>query len=74
MEFKINKKIKALLVNTEMQMLTGKDGFKGLKLLAEDLSEELTKQNEDEDKPKKIEQDELFACTGTIGESFQQKK
>ena len=75
---KINKKkIKALLVNTRnANAFTGKDGFKGLKILAEDLSEELTKkQNEDEDKPKKIEQDEiLFACTGTIGESFPTEK
>ena len=72
-----NKKIKALLVNTRnANAFTGKDGFKGLKILAEDLSEELTKkQNEDEDKPKKIEQDEiLFACTGTIGESFPTEK
>ena len=75
---KINKKkIKALLVNTRnANAFTGKDGFKGLKILAQDLSEELTKkQNEDEDKPKKIEQDEiLFACTGTIGESFPTEK
>ena len=75
---KINKKkIKALLVNTRnANAFTGKDGLKGLKILAEDLSEELTKkQNEDEDKPKKIEQDEiLFACTGTIGESFPTEK
>ena len=78
MEFKNKKKkIKALLVNTRnANAFTGKDGFKGLKILAEDLSEELTKkQNEDEDKPKKIEQDEiLFACTGTIGESFPTEK
>ena len=75
---KLNKKkIKALLVNTRnANAFTGKDGFKGLKILAENLSEELTKkQNEDEDKPKKIEQDEiLFACTGTIGESFPTEK
>ena len=75
---KINKKkIKALLINTRnANAFTGKDGFKGLKILAEYLSEELTKkQNEDEDKPKKVEQDEiLFACTGTIGESFPTEK
>ena len=72
-----SKKIFSLLVNTRnANAFTGKDGFKGLKILAEDLSEELTKkQNEDEDKPKKIEQDEiLFACTGTIGESFPTEK
>ena len=72
-----NKRIMALLVNTRnANAFTGKDGFKGLKILAENLSEELTrKQNEDEEKPKNIEQDEiLFACTGTIGESFPTEK
>ena len=75
---KINKKkIKALLINARnANAFTGKDGFKALKILAEYLSEELTKkQNEDEDKPAKIEQDEiLFACTGTIGEIFPTEK
>ncbi len=71
------KKIKALLVNTRnANAFTGKDGFKSLKILAEYLSEELTKkQNEDEDKPVKVQQDEiLFACTGTIGEIFPTEK
>ena len=71
---KINKKkIKALLVNTRnANAFTGKDGFKGLKILANELSQVLTqKQKSDEQKPKKIESDEiLFACTGTIGEVF----
>ena len=71
---KINKKkIKALLVNTRnANAFTGKDGFKGLKILADELSQVLTqKQKSDEQKPKKIESDEiLFACTGTIGEVF----
>ena len=41
---KINKKIKALLINTRnANAFTGKDGFKGLKILADDLSQELTK-------------------------------
>jgi len=75
---KINKKkIKALLINTRnANAFTGKDGFKGLKILADDLSHELTqKQKSDEEKPSKIESDEiLFACTGTIGEIFPTKK
>ena len=75
---KINKKkIKALLVNTRnANAFTGKDGFKGLKLLADDLSQELTqKQKIDEQKPTKINPDEiLFACTGTIGENFPTEK
>ena len=71
------KKIKALLINTRnANAFTGKDGFKGLKILADDLSNELTqKQKIDEEKPVKIESDEiLFACTGTIGEIFPTKK
>ena len=75
---KINKKkIKALLINTRnANAFTGKDGFKGLKILADDLSQELTqKQKSDEEKPVKIESDEiLFACTGTIGEIFPTEK
>jgi len=75
---KINKKkIKALLINTRnANAFTGKDGFKGLKILADDLSNELTqKQKIDEEKPAKIESDEiLFACTGTIGEIFPTEK
>ncbi len=71
---KINKKkIRALLINTRnANAFTGKDGFKGLKILADDLSHELTqKQKIDEQKPEKIEPNEiLFACTGTIGEIF----
>ena len=75
---KINKKkIKALLVNTRnANAFTGKDGFKGLKVLADDLSHELTqKQKIDEQKPTKVNPDEiLFACTGTIGENFPTEK
>ena len=71
---KINKKkIKALLINTRnANAFTGKDGFKGLKILADNLSDELTqKQKNDEEKPEKIESNDiLFACTGTIGEIF----
>ena len=71
------KKISALLVNTRnANAFTGKEGFKGLKVLAENLSHELTqKQKKDEDKPIKIKSDEiLFACTGTIGETYPTKK
>ena len=75
---KINKKkIRALLINTRnANAFTGKDGFKGLKILADDLSQELTqKQKIDEQKPEKIEPNEiLFACTGTIGEIFPTEK
>ena len=75
---KINKKkIKALLINTRnANAFTGKDGFKGLKILADSLSQELTqKQKTDEEKPIKIETDEiLFGCTGTIGETFPTEK
>ena len=71
------KKIKALLINTRnANAFTGKEGFKALKLLAEQLSHDLTqKQKIDEQKPEKIDPNEiLFACTGTIGEPFPLKK
>ena len=75
---KINKKkIKALFINTRnANAFTGKDGFKGLKILSDCLSQELTqKQKIDEEKPEKIESNEiLFACTGTIGEIFPTEK
>jgi len=75
---KINsKKINALLINTRnANAFTGTDGYKGLKVLAETLSYELSqKQKNDEEKPKKIEANEiLFACTGTIGENFPTEK
>ena len=69
----IKKKIKALLINTRnANAFTGKTGYKSLKILADDLSEQLSqKQKNDEEKPEKIEPNEiLFACTGTIGEVF----
>ena len=75
---KINsKKISALLINTRnANAFTGTDGYKGLKVLAETLSYELSqKQKNDEEKPKKIEANQiLFACTGTIGENFPTEK
>ena len=71
---KINKKkVKAILINTRnANAFTGKEGFKGLKVLADNLSEELTlKQKSEEEKPEKIDSNDiLFACTGTIGEIF----
>jgi len=72
-----SKIIKALLVNTRnANAFTGKKGFKGIKILAEELSEKLTeKQKVDEEKPNKIKQGEiLFASTGTIGETFPTNK
>ena len=71
------KKINALLVNTRnANAFTGKNGFKGLKLLADDLSNMLTeKQKEEEEKPDKVKPaDILFACTGTIGGTFPTEK
>ena len=71
------KKIKALLVNTRnANAFTGKEGFRGLKLLAGDLSEKLSeKEKLAEKNPKKTNpSDILFACTGTIGELFPTKK
>jgi len=72
-----SKKIKALLINTRnANAFTGKEGYKGLKLLADELSKRLTeKQKLDEEKPEKIKPtDILFACTGTIGETFPTQK
>ena len=68
-----SKKIRALLVNTRnANAFTGKEGYKSLKILAEDLSTKLSeKQKIDEDKPSRIKSsDIIFACTGTIGEKF----
>jgi len=68
-----SKKISALLINTRnANAFTGKDGYKGLKVLAETLSNELSqKQKDDEENPRKIKTNQiLFACTGTIGENF----
>ena len=72
-----SKKIKALLINTRnANAFTGKEGYKGIKLLADELSKRLTeKQKLDEEKPEKIKPtDILFACTGTIGETFPTQK
>ena len=72
-----SKKIKCLMVNTRnANALTGKNGYKGLKILADTLSDQLTeKQKVDEEKPEKIKPtDILFGCTGTIGEKFPEEK
>ncbi len=71
------KKIFGLLINTRnANALTGKDGYNSLKKISLKLSKLLTdKQTLDEDEPKKIKPGHiLFACTGTIGEKFPEKK
>ena len=71
------KKIKSLLINTRnANAFTGPEGYKALKEIAEEISIQLSKkQNEDEDHPKKILGNEiLFGCTGTIGEKFPTEK
>ena len=68
-----SKKIRSLIVNTRnANAFTGPEGFKGLKEIAEEASNLLSKkQKEDEDKPKNISTNEiLFGCTGTIGEKY----
>jgi len=72
-----SKKVKSLIVNTRnANALTGSDGYKGLKEIAEETSLQLSKkQTEDEDLPKKVLVNEiLFGCTGTIGEKFPTEK
>ncbi len=71
------KRIKALLVNTRnANAFTGKDGIKGIKILADQISMNLSeKQKNDEEQPNKIDpNDILFASTGTIGEPFPTQK
>ena len=68
-----SKKIKALLINTRnANAFTGKEGSKGVKILSEELSNQLSeKQKIDEESPAKVKPTEiLFASTGTIGEKF----
>ena len=72
-----SKQIKALIVNTRnANAFTGSMGYKGLKEIAEEVSQQLSKkQIEDEDNPKKIQSNEiLFGCTGTIGEKYPTEK
>ena len=68
-----SKKIYSLVVNTRnANAFTGKQGYDGLKIIANILSKKLTdKQSQDEDNPKKIlPKDIMFGCTGTIGEFY----
>ena len=72
-----SKKIYSLLVNARnANCFTGKQGYKSLEKIADQISEELTeKQKKDEDNPKKIKAKEIiFGCTGTIGEVFPEEK
>ena len=65
-----SKKIKALIVNARnANAFTGKEGYQGLKEIADELSNKLSlKQINDEDKPEKIAPNQIiFGCTGTIG-------
>ncbi len=71
------KKIYSLLVNARnANCFTGKQGYKSLEKIADQIAEELTeKQKKDEDNPKKIKaKDIIFGCTGTIGEVFPEEK
>ena len=72
-----SKRIYSLIVNTRnANCFTGKQGYKSLEKIADQISEQLTeKQKEDEDDPKKIKAKEIiFGCTGTIGEVFPEEK
>ena len=72
-----DKKIFGILINTRnANAMTGKDGYNSLKKISLNLSKILTsKQITDEDKPIEIKPSQiLFACTGTIGEKFPEKK
>ena len=79
-KWNLNQKIQkvfSLVVNTRnANCFTGKQGYKSLEKIAENISEKLTKkQIEDEDQPKKIKPKEIiFGCTGTIGEIFPEEK
>ena len=71
------KKIFSLLVNTRnANSFTGEQGYKSMQTISEIISKELTeKQKQDEDNPKKIvSKNIIFGCTGTIGETFPEKK
>ena len=68
-----NNSVKALLVNTRnANAFTGKNGFKAIVQIAEEISKKLThKMSEDEEKKKFVKPNEiLFGSTGTIGEPF----
>ncbi len=72
-----SKKIYSLLVNARnANCFTGRQGYRSLEKIADQISQELTaKQKEDEDNPKIIKpKDIIFGCTGTIGEIFPEDK
>ncbi len=72
-----SKKKYSLLVNARnANCFTGRQGYKSLDKIADQISQELTaKQKEDENNPKIIRQkDIIFGCTGTIGEIFPEDK
>ena len=79
-KWNLNQKIQkvfSLVVNTRnANCFTGKQGYRSLEKIAENISEKLTKkQIEDEEQPKKIKPKEIiFGCTGTIGEIFPEEK
>ena len=72
-----SKKIYSLLVNARnANCFTGRQGYRSLEKIADQISQGLTaKQKEDEDNPKIIKPKEIiFGCTGTIGEIFPEDK
>ena len=72
-----SEKIKSLIINTRnANAFTGLSGYKGLKEVAQETANQLSKkQIEDEDYPKKVLANEiLFGCTGTIGEKYPTEK
>ena len=72
-----NNSVKALLVNTRnANAFTGKQGFKGIVQIAEELSKQLTiKITQDEENINSVKPNQiLFGCTGTIGETFPTEK
>jgi glutamate N-acetyltransferase / amino-acid N-acetyltransferase len=72
-----SEKIKSLIINTRnANTFTGLSGYKGLKEVAQETANQLSKkQIEDEDYPKKVLANEiLFGCTGTIGEKYPTEK
>ena len=71
------KKIYSLIINTRnANCFTGKQGYKSIEKIAENISQKLSiKQLEDEENPKKIKSREIiFGSTGTIGEVFPEEK
>ena len=69
--------VKAILINAgNANAFTGKLGYKGISILAEELSKKLSdkiledEENKDSVKPKQL----LFGSTGTIGETFPTEK